>query len=43
MRVIVQRVSRAVLTIEGACYSAIGRGLVVLTGIRSTDSMREIE
>ncbi len=38
MRAVVQRVSRASVTIDGTVTAAIGPGLVVLLGIRVSDS-----
>lgn len=43
MRLVVQRVSRASVNVGEQVVGAIERGLVVLVGIRSTDSDREIE
>lgn len=43
MRSIVQRVSRAQVTIEGEQVGAIGYGLVVLLGIHSTDSEKQVQ
>lgn len=43
MRLVVQRVQRASVTIGGNLAGAIGRGVVVLVGIRSSDSDRQIE
>lgn len=37
MRVVIQRVSRASVTINGVCKSAIGRGFLVLVGIEEAD------
>lgn len=38
MRVVVQRVSRAAVRVDGQTVGAIGRGLVVLAGFAPTDS-----
>ena len=38
MRIVVQRVKRASVTIDGSLYSAIGKGLLVLTGIEEADT-----
>jgi len=37
MRIVVQRVRRASVTIDGRLHSAIGKGLLVLTGIEDAD------
>ena len=33
MRIVIQRVSHASVTIEGHCKSAIGKGMLILVGI----------
>lgn len=38
MRVVVQRVSRAAVRVDGATVGAIGRGFVVLAGLAATDA-----
>ena len=38
MRALVQRVSRASVSVDGECVSAIGPGLLVLLGVTHTDS-----
>lgn len=38
MRAVVQRVSRASVTVDGACIGAIELGLLVLLGVASDDS-----
>lgn len=43
MRVVIQRVSEASVTIEGSVYSSIERGLLVLVGICEQDSDEDIE
>lgn len=43
MRVVIQRVSRASVTIEGQCKSAIGSGMLILVGIEETDGAEDIE
>ena len=43
MRVIIQRVSEASVTIEGHIKSAIGRGLLVLAGFGETDTIEDLE
>lgn len=43
MRVVLQRVSRAAVRVDGATVGAIGRGFVVLAGFAPTDSDAELE
>lgn len=43
MRAVIQRVSRASVTIEGIVRSAIGNGLLVLLGIEDADTPEDIE
>jgi D-tyrosyl-tRNA(Tyr) deacylase len=43
MRVLIQRVSEASVTIEGEIKSAIGEGMLVLVGITSDDSLDDLE
>lgn len=43
MRAVIQRVSRASVTIEGAIKSSIGQGLLVLLGIEDADSLEDIQ
>lgn len=43
MRVVIQRVTKASVTIEGKLKSSIGNGLLVLAGFESSDSMEDIE
>lgn len=40
MRVVIQRVSHASVTIDGHCKSAIQKGMMILVGIEETDSRR---
>ena len=42
MRVVIQRVSRASVTINGSVYSQIGNGLLVLMGIEDADTDEDI-
>jgi D-tyrosyl-tRNA(Tyr) deacylase len=42
MRVVIQRVSEAKVTVEGAVIGAIGRGLMVLVGIEDADLVEDI-
>lgn len=41
MRAVVQRASRASVTIDGATVGAIGPGLVVFLGIKSSDTVED--
>ncbi|MGL5272014.1 MAG: D-aminoacyl-tRNA deacylase [Phocaeicola sp.] len=43
MRVIIQRVSHASVTIEGNCKSAIKKGMLILVGIEDTDNEEDAE
>ncbi|MBL0330380.1 MAG: D-tyrosyl-tRNA(Tyr) deacylase [Bacteroidetes bacterium] len=43
MRVVIQRVSKASVTINGEIKSSIGLGLLVLLGIEDADTQEEIE
>ena len=43
MRAVVQRVSRASVTIEGSIKSAIGKGLLVLVGICDEDTEEDVD
>lgn len=43
MRAVVQRVSRAEVTVEGASVGRIGAGLLVLLGVSPADGDREVE
>lgn len=42
MRAVIQRVSRASVTIDGKVYSQIGNGLLVLLGIEDADTVEDI-
>jgi D-tyrosyl-tRNA(Tyr) deacylase len=42
MRAVVQRVSRASVTIDGKVYSTIERGLLILLGIRNGDTIEDV-
>ncbi|HOZ88055.1 MAG TPA: D-aminoacyl-tRNA deacylase [Bacteroidia bacterium] len=42
MRLVVQRVSKAKVMIGGDCYSAIGRGFLVLLGIETEDNTEDV-
>ena len=43
MRLLIQRVSRASVTIGGEVRSAIGKGLMVLVGIEEADTQEDID
>ena len=43
MRTVIQRVSKASVTIEGTVKSAIGKGFLVLIGICDEDSLEDVE
>jgi D-aminoacyl-tRNA deacylase len=43
MRIIIQRVSNASVTIDGRIKSAITKGLLVLVGIEDADTIEDIE
>ncbi len=43
MRVVVQRVSRADVAVEGAAIAEIGRGLLVLAGFKQGDAAQQLQ
>ena len=43
MRAVIQRVTKASVTIEGKIYSSINNGLLVLLGVEDTDTNEDIE
>lgn len=43
MRTVIQRVSRASVTINGICKSAIEKGMLILIGIEDTDNKDDID
>ena len=43
MRVVLQRVARASIEIDGAIHSQIGAGLLVLLGVEPTDTQEDAE
>jgi len=42
MRLVIQRVSKASVTIRGKIYSSIGNGLLVLAGIEESDNEEDV-
>ena len=43
MRIVIQRVSHASVTIEGHCKSSIGKGMLILVGIEEADGQEDID
>ena len=43
MRVVIQRVSEASVSIDGKVYSKIGRGLMILAGFESSDTEKSVD
>ena len=43
MRIVIQRVNRASVSIDGALHAAIGQGLLLLVGIGPDDSEEDLE
>ena len=43
MRIVVQRVSHASVTIEGQCKSSIGKWMLILVGIEESDGQEDID
>ena len=43
MRVVIQRVSKASVTINNSIKSAIGKGLLILVGVEETDTPEDAE
>ena len=43
MRIVVQRVRRAAVTINGIVHGAIARGMVVLLGIKNSDTRTDLQ
>lgn len=43
MRAVIQRVTKASVTIEGKIHSRIGNGLLILLGIEDADTIEDIE
>lgn len=43
MRAVIQRVSKASVTVEGRTIAQIGNGILVLLGVKQDDSKKEAE
>lgn len=43
MRVVIQRVTRASVTVEGNVIGKIGQGLLILVGVEDVDTVQDIE
>lgn len=43
MRIVIQRVSEASVTIDGKLYSAIGHGFMILVGVREGDTADDVK
>ena len=43
MRIVIQRVAHASVTIDGEVTSAIGKGFMILVGIEEADGMEDVE
>ena len=43
MRIVIQRVKRASVTIDGTLHSKIGEGMMVLVGVREGDTPADVE
>lgn len=43
MRIVVQRVEKASVEIDGVCKSAIGCGLLILVGIEHDDAIADVD
>lgn len=43
MRIVIQKVAHASVTINGECKSRIGKGLLVLVGIEEADTQEDID
>ena len=43
MKVLIQRVKQASVTIEGELYSSINKGILALVGIEKGDSLEQVE
>lgn len=43
MRLVIQRVREASVTVDGTCVSSIGHGMMVLVGVENGDTMADVE
>ena len=43
MRIVIQRVREASVTVDGACVAQIGRGLFILVGVENDDTDSDME
>lgn len=43
MRIVIQRVTRASVTIDGTLHSSIGPGLMILVGVENGDSPEDVQ
>lgn len=43
MRLVIQRVREASVTVDGACVSSIGSGMMVLVGVENGDTEADVE
>ncbi len=43
MRAVVQRVTSASVEVEGKCVGKIGKGLVILVGVKDSDTLQDVE
>lgn len=43
MRVVIQRVTRAFVTVDGRLKSAVGKGLLILVGVEDEDGTEDVE
>jgi len=43
MRIVIQRVSHASVTIDGRCKSSVGKGLLILAGMEEADGQEDID
>lgn len=43
MRIVIQRVREASVTVDGACVAQIGRGLFILVGVENADTDSDME
>lgn len=43
MRIVLQRVAKASVSIDGAVYSSVGKGLMVLVGVQEGDTSDDVD